>query len=399
MRHHSQTTTPVQKALEQARSLLAEQRFAEAQTAFEQLIARYPRQHQANMMPAYLGLADCCLALGSADEATTVLRRAARKWPRNAEVLSHLARAYAEKGEARMALTHARRALTANPQCAHALKVMADVHLRQGKHEEAIAACVEALRINPKWDTVHDTLAEALVARQRLEEAVTILHAACDLSPRHHARYLKLADLYCRLERWTEAENTLRAALSVVDNPSRIHHALAELCYTMRDYERAIAEGDATLQLHASNLSVIDLLASAHLQQSDVSGAIEVISRAVALMPMDPVNRFKLAALYHQKGDVARAAQEYQRLITLHPQGIWAHDAQDALQALDRYQMHQIFALAAENFVFRVKLKRDIKPTLREYGFYLTESALNTLENMDFDDMLDYESQGDMRYH
>jgi hypothetical protein len=111
------------------------------------------------------------------------------------------------------------------------------------------------------------------------------------------------------------------------------------------------------------------------------------------------VNRFKLAALHHQKGDIARAAQEYQRLVDLHPQEIWAHDALDALQALDRYQLHQIFTLAADNFVFRVKLKREMESTLEEYGFYLTENALHTLENMDLDDPFDYESHGDVRYH
>jgi tetratricopeptide (TPR) repeat protein len=399
MNHNPESAVQVQRALEQAQSLLTERRYAEAQTEFEQLITRYARQRSANIAPAYIGLADCCLALGSTEQATSVLRRAARRYPRDAEILSHLARAYAEQGEVRAALNHARRALKEDPHCANALKVMAKVHLRQGKLKEAIIECLEALRINRQWDAMHDILVGALEKGNHLEEAVVFLQAGLDFDPSHQTRWFKLADLYCRLNRWMEAEKTLRDALNAPGDPARVHHMLAELYYTLRDYERAIEEGCNNLRLNPRNLSMLDLLASAYLQQGDMLSAIDMTTRAVRMMPLDPVSRFKLAALCHQKGDIARAAQEYQRLITLHPNNVWARDAQDALHALDRYQLHQIFALAADSFVFRVKLKREMAATLEEYGFYLTEHAMGMLENMDFDDMLDYDAFSNAQSH
>jgi tetratricopeptide (TPR) repeat protein len=126
------------------------------------------------------------------------------------------------------------------------------------------------------------------------------------------------------------------------------------------------------------------VLAAVYLQQGYLDKALRVASELVRLNPNDVVNHFKKAVLYQQKGDIGHSIEEFARVIEMEPSGELTEAAQEAVAALDGYQLRQIAALASEDTVFFAKLVRDPEAAVAERGFILSNSGRALLRQLDF---------------
>jgi hypothetical protein len=113
------------------------------------------------------------------------------------------------------------------------------------------------------------------------------------------------------------------------------------------------------------------------------------IRQALRIAPLDSINRFKLAALYLQRGELCRAREEYQVLLSTATETALRQQANEAILSIDHTLLHQVLMLSAENAVFRIKLRRDLDAALQEYDFRLSDQAMGSLKSLVMEGLLE----------
>jgi len=73
--------------------------------------------------------------------------------------------------------------------------------------------------------------------------------------------------------------------------------------------------------------------------------------------------------------------------------------AQQAIEALDSYQLRYIIMLAVEDYIFRAKLIHDPESASLERGYYLSVSGMAALKQIQFDDLSDIYSEWKHKYY
>jgi len=143
------------KGLKDARSLLADRKFAEAIGVLDTLIAERPREPRARFLKG-VALADS----GKTDDAITVYRALLADFPELPEVRNNLAVLYAQKGNYEGARDELEAALLAAPDYAIAYENLGDVYARLAgvNYEKAIARDAKNKTVPPKLKLVRDVL-------------------------------------------------------------------------------------------------------------------------------------------------------------------------------------------------------------------------------------------------
>ena len=111
--------------------------------------------------------------------ALELAKRAAERFPADAEVSNLCARAYAANREYDLALTHARAAVERKPDTTEYQLTLADAALRSGDFNGALHAAQQAIKLEPGSAPVHATVAAFLIIWA--SSATTVDH---DTAPR-----------------------------------------------------------------------------------------------------------------------------------------------------------------------------------------------------------------------
>jgi tetratricopeptide (TPR) repeat protein len=210
----------------------------------------------------------------------------------------------------------------------------------------------------------------------------------------------RLAGLQRQAGRLQSAERTLRRLLRFKEDRTRTHILLAELLLELRRCDESVKHSLSALRIDRRNVAAYNLLALAHLRRGAFGKAIRAAEGAVEAAPMEPFQRFKLATLYHQKGDLAHAVQQYQRLLDFHPSCEFENETHEALAAIEQYQFQEIMIRCMEDSVFRIKLHRDAERTISEYGYVASDGLMSLIRSVDIDELNDIRPPSKpTRYH
>jgi tetratricopeptide (TPR) repeat protein len=241
-------------------------------------------------------------------------------------------------------------------------------------------------RLGPaRGGEVHAVRALRQEERGRLRQAVGEWERSLELEPEEPAFYLGLASALGRLRRFAEASRWLNRAIALRPECTDLREALYEAYQEQGLYTEAEKEAETLVRLEPRSSYGLDLLAFAYYQQGKWPEAIRVLGRLIRLEPAEPYHHFKLALLLQHKGEVSRAMREYQRALELEPGRELSQIVQEAIFALDTLQIQQLVMRAAEDRLFRHKLARDAAATVGEYGYHLSEMALEGVRAVDWD--------------
>jgi tetratricopeptide (TPR) repeat protein len=211
--------------------------------------------------------------------------------------------------------------------------------------------------------------------------------------------YREIAGLFRSRHQIDEAVRACRRAIKEAPDDIESREMLISMLLELHKCDEAIDESRELLGISPRSLSARDALSTAYLQKGMLSKAISITNELISLDPSSPENHFRKAILYHQKGDVSSAVQEFCRVLEMEPGGQMESDAEQAVHALDTYQLRSIITLAVEDYVFRTKLIRDPASAALERGFYLSYTGLAALNHIRFEDLGDiYPDTGQRQY-
>jgi len=232
-----------------------------------------------------------------------------------------------------------------------------------------------------------------------LEGAVTALQKALRGGGEKGELYMELADLFRGERKFDLAVETIRRAVEHSQGDLQAREMLLEMLLEMGRFDEAIEESKTLLKLSPKSLSARDVLSIAYIQKDMVERALQVTNEMITLDPSSAANHFKKALLFQQKGDIGNAINEFSRVLEMEPDDEMAEGAQQAIEALDTLQIRHIVMLAVEDFIFRAKLIRDPESAAVERGFSLSYSGVNTLKQIQFDELSDVWSEWKQRFY
>lgn len=232
-----------------------------------------------------------------------------------------------------------------------------------------------------------------------LEEALRELRRALRTSDDKAPVYKRMADVYRGLHRTKDAISSITKAIKLDPNDVEARETHLDLLLEMGEFEAAIQGGRELLAIYPRSLSAREILSIAYLQKGLMDEAMRVTNELITMDPASAANRFKRAWLYQQKGDYGNAINEYLRVLDMDPEEDMARDAQQAIDAMDSYQLRQIITLALEDYIFRAKMVRNPETAALERGFIMSYSGLAALKQIKFDELPEIYSEWKQRYY
>jgi len=190
----------LEEALEIAIQLQQDDRLAEADAVYSQILAAAPDHPRALHYAGVLAH-----QLGRSSDGIALMERSLAAVPDRADWYSNLGIALQECGRLDDAIEAYHRAIALDPGHANAHSNLGVLLRATGKPVEAEAAYRAAIRLNPEHVDAHNNLGVLLNSLKRTEEAVACFCRAITLRPKHPEARRLLGLAYCTLGETDEA--------------------------------------------------------------------------------------------------------------------------------------------------------------------------------------------------
>lgn len=275
-------TDAVQARFQSAQQALSEHRYAEAETAFEELVAAAP-----DLSGAHANLGVARYLQGQYEEASAAFRQALELSPSMPNV------------ELYMGLSQA----------------------RAGRTEEAFPALAKGF-----WNASDDDwrlqagmiLAELHAARREDEKVLDVVRALKKAFPGNpdvlYAAYRLHSDMGAR---------TLADLVREAPGSARLHQVTAELLVSEGDYPRAVRQYREALKvapaLGGLNRALAVAIMNSNPNEDGIREAEQALERELALNPRDAESLFQLGEIAWRRGDEEAALRRYEEVLELQP--------------------------------------------------------------------------------
>lgn len=277
-------------------------------------LATYAANH-AEEADAALCLARRQLAAGSPDQAEPVLAGLTARDPGNGEAWLLRSRAEFEQGKVGPAYASVKVAM-------QFLRPSADAHWRlglllerRGDEREAESAFRRAVEIDPNHPGARMELARESLARRHYAPALEHLKGVLRREPRNSRALALLSTAYRNLGDLKQAEQHARAAVQAAPNEAGAWQALAEALHDQateaatREAERAYRRA---LELEPGSSELHHQLGRIYFSRRDYAKAADELQRAIDLHPLNRLPYPTLIQSYLRLGQKARAANTLQ---------------------------------------------------------------------------------------
>jgi len=263
-----------------AESLRAEGCMAEAERAYEAVLAINPRRAEALVSLGVLRLGG-----GDAPAATTLLLRCCGLAPDNAEAWDALGLALLQTGDAPAAAEAFTEACHLVPRWLDPALHLVDAACAAGTTEAELAR-LEAAALADPLDPIGATARGVLLERLgRRDEAIDALEVAVTLAPAAPRPTALLAGVLARTTRVDEAEKWLCRACDLDPTDLRLRNDHAAVLMRKHRHAEARAELTALLETHGEQVGVLCNLATATVSCGLQQEAVAIAERAIALAP------------------------------------------------------------------------------------------------------------------
>ncbi|MGE3819162.1 MAG: tetratricopeptide repeat protein, partial [Isosphaeraceae bacterium] len=267
---------------------------------------------------------------GDSDEATGLLRRAARRRPDdfwlNAELALDCQRSSARPPRHEEAARHWTACVALRPASPAARLNLGTALHHLGLLDEAVAEHRRALTLRPDLVKAHHALGGDFVKLGRHEEAVTHLRKAVDLSPEHAHAWYTLGVASQAAGRLEEAASAYRRSAALDPGFPKARRGLIT---TLLEADPNPVALDEALRI-ANDLvagrpdddDAHDVLGAVLQRLGRLSEAVESFARAVALRPENGTYRHHSSVALRQVGRLDEARAEAERAVTLSPNDV-----------------------------------------------------------------------------
>ncbi len=294
-----------------------------------------------------LGMAQ--VAAGDGQRAVSTLKKLTSVQPKNAALLVRLAEAYRVSQDPAAAIATLKQALELQPDLLTARGALIGLSLQSQQPNEALALAREQQKRTPKdaagyrmegeieatrknWDAAvaafraafqreHDgptavKLHAALVAGGKTADADRLSAEWVKENPKDAVFLFYQGDLAMSRNDFTTAESRYRSVLLLQPNNALALNNVAWML-ARQGKTGGVAMAEKAISLLPDRAPLLDTLALALEADKQWPKAIEAQARAIKLEPADPGLVLRLAKLYIQSGDKARAKAELEALAKL----------------------------------------------------------------------------------
>lgn len=306
-------------ACDLAQALLATGDLPQALRAAQHAVTLQPTWAPAQWMLASIQCARC--DWNAAEQAALAALKAAPEWD---AVLLLLAQAQHEQQRPEDAKATLRALLSTKPLHAQANNDLGWLLYRQGEWVEArrllesAAALVDAdpLAASREWDSVVlQNLGRILLDGGELAAAMQRLEQAIERSPNSPRACLFIGMAWQELGEPDEALQWYERSLQLHPDPEEAHEQwerLASLAIKSEQFDKALELLSKVLSRHPHRVQALALRASAHLQQGDLTSALDDLRTAIAKAPTWANLHASLGQALANAGDTADAKASFQ---------------------------------------------------------------------------------------
>jgi serine/threonine protein kinase/tetratricopeptide (TPR) repeat protein len=224
---------------------------------------------------------------------------------------------------------------------AHAALAEADWELysttREARYvDDAVQASKNAVALAPDDAGVRVALGVTLTRSGRNAEAVQELQRATAVEPNHDEARRYLGRALAALGRVDEAVAEWRKALTIRPNNWQVLSDMGGALYQATRYDEAEQAYQQLIVLQPDNVIGFQMLGAVNQAQGKGDAALDYYGKAIAISPV-PQALSNMGALYHERGDFARAVDAYRRAIEQRPNAAPTHrNLGDSLLRLGR---------------------------------------------------------------
>lgn len=287
--------------------LAEEGQLEEAVVEFQKLhrIAEFDSKDWENLVSALL-------LLNRTDEALTLTEQALTEFPWYRELQVLRGEALEKAGRLSDALTAYAKAIELRPEDPENYWRRGTVALKVGDKDAAERDFRESLARDPTFQEGRLALARLLSETNRSAEAIELLGQAGSASAK-----AALAEAYLAVERYDEARALLEEALRLEPENTRalallgpVYGRAGELEMAAKTLEKAVALGETSPEIR-KNLALV------YVQQGKLPRAMAELQKASEDAPSDASIWFALGNAYLRGSNGGRAAQAFERALTL----------------------------------------------------------------------------------
>ncbi|MEO5671039.1 MAG: tetratricopeptide repeat protein [Ramlibacter sp.] len=343
--------------------------YARAVRAYREAIrgfdAAAPEQPRLN-----LHLSQCLVRLGQEAEADTLLRRAAARWPRDAELMIGFAWRQRERGDRHGARRLARELAREHPRNASAWHLLGVLHQDVGDLESADASFAQAQELDL-------SLTDALLRRahihresKRFEGAKWLLGLILNQTPHDEAAQDFLAQVLLDLDENDAARRLLHKNLRARPRSADLRRLLAVTQLRLGRQKMARRILRRVLADHPGNIEAMRMQGWLALEEGDTACALETVRELVRLAPADGATNIQAAFVMLHAGQLAEAERWAERAVSHAPH------LSDAWRALSHVRLRQGRVDEAERAVqVALRLAPSQPDALRQLGWVMMTAA------------------------
>ena len=255
---------------------------------------------------------------GELGPAETALTSALEVAPRHALALTRLGAVLLQKGDADGAVRHLTAASNEAPDLVEARLWLGRALLAHGEAPGAIVQLKKAVELSRTADNLL-ALGGAYERARSLPEALDAYRAAAEAAPRSYEPQERIAILLAQNGRCDEALTAFQRAIELEPKLSRLRMGLAECTARLGKHEEAVKLYQAILKSDPTAVQAYFLLARSLHESRGLSTALPYYERAVREEPQNPMPHYYLGYAYKERGQKAKAVQEFRSFLARKP--------------------------------------------------------------------------------
>jgi tetratricopeptide (TPR) repeat protein len=285
-------------------------RYREAIKLFQEYVKRRP-----NNPSAHYRLARAHLRLGELSQAQLELEEVRRLAPGSAPARLLLAELNLRSGEADSIIEDIGELVKEQPS-AQAYKFLGIAYTRKGDLPAALDAFQNAVGLVPGDSEARYNLGVTL-RDSNPTDAKRQFEAALAISPGYIEPLTQLASMAMGEQKPAEAVMRIQKQIELVPNSGAHYYLLGTTYLASRDIEKATDAFVKSTELEPSMLSAYVRLASIYASTGQFDEALGKMNEALAQKPNDVPTLMLVGMLQHQKGDLLKARENYEKILEI----------------------------------------------------------------------------------
>lgn len=258
----------INKAFQQALTLLNQGNIQLAKSTFEQIVKINPKHFDALHLLEIISI-----QLKDFHSAINIFRKALKLNPHHIYCYCNLGNAYLETHELEIALINYNKAIEIQPNYADAYCYKALALTGLNRFEDAIANLNTAINLNPDFAEAYANLANVYKEQKQFEEALANYDKAIHIKPDFAMAFSNRGSVLKELNRTDEALESFKKAIGIQPNYAEAYFNLGNTLKNINRYDEALMYFDKAIQLKEDYAEAYWNKATALLEMGSFEGA------------------------------------------------------------------------------------------------------------------------------